>query len=265
MPDTDNGPWQIVAQLRQWAEATPWCQWVELAGSLGRDAGDARSDVDAGIGVAADHPFAQARDEAIAAARSFAVVADDLVQPLSSDPPADHLVIQYEDGRQLSLVVSLGRLRPGLPPGSQAAFDRTGQLAEPWRPDSLTASPDQLREWAFLAWWALLDVSKHSARLSLWRALTSLDEARGLTWKLHAASLGVDYPAFGPVSVENAGRPAPGGIEHSMPARPDPGLILAAAKALATVLGPLTTDLDVERIRRLATAQLATPQESVAH
>lgn len=256
MPDLESGPWQLVAQLKDWAEATSWCQWLELAGSLGRGAGDARSDVDAGIGVDSGQPFAEARDEAYAAATAFAPVADSLIQSLSSDPRVDHLVIQYEDGRQLSLVVSLGHLRPGLPPGARAPFDRSGQLSTPWRPDSLTASPDQLREWAFLAWWALLDVTKHSERRSLWRALTSLDEARGLTWKLHAASQGVDYPAFGPVSVENAGKPAPDGVEHSLPARPDPTLILAAAKALVTALRPLSTGLDVDRIQRLAIEQL---------
>lgn len=258
MPDYDSGPWQIVAQLRDWAEATPWCQWLELAGSLGRGAGDQLSDVDAGIGVDRDYPFTRAREEALAAATAFSPVADSLIQPFGTDPaPSDHVIIQYADGRALSLVLSLGHLRPGLPPGAQATFDRTGQLAKPWQPDSFTASPAQQHEWAFLAWLALSDVTKHIRRGSLWRALTSLDQARNLAWKLHAASLGVDYPSFGPISVANAGLPAPGGMEHSLPARPDRALLLAAATALSVLLDNLTCDLNVEGIHRLAAAGLS--------
>lgn len=100
MPDYDSGPWQIVAQLRDWAEATPWCQWLELAGSLGRGAGDQLSDVDAGIGVDRDYPFTRAREEALAAAMAFSPVADSLIQPFGTDPaPSDHVIIQYADGR----------------------------------------------------------------------------------------------------------------------------------------------------------------------
>ena len=256
MPDSDGDPWQLVAQLRVWAAATPWCLWVELAGSLGRGAGDARSDVDAGIGVDAGKSFTEARDEAVAAASTFAAVADTLIQPFGTDPPADHLAIQYTDGRQLSLVVTPAHLRPGLPPGALALFDRSGQLSNPWSPDSLTASPSQVREWAFLAWWALLDVTKHTKRQTMWRALTALDEARSLTWKLHAASLGVDYPVFGPVSVENAGLPAPPGLDRSLPAEPDPVLLYAAAQVLAAALRPLTAGSDVDAIGRLARQRL---------
>ena len=171
---------------------------------------------------------------------------------MRSDPPVDHLIIQYEDGRQLSLVVSPGHLRPGLPPGARAPFDRTGQLAAAWHPDSLKATQRELREWGFLAWWALLDVVKHTERRTLWRAVTALDEARGLTWKLHAAALGVDYPMFGAVSVDNANLAAPQGLEKSLPARLDPAAITAGARALAATLAPLTADLDVDRIHRLA-------------
>lgn len=261
MRDGESGPWQIVAQLRSWAEATPWCLWLQLAGSLGRGAGDARSDVDAGIGIDASRPFVQARDEALAASRAFAVVAETLIQPFGSDPPADHLAVQYADGRQLSLVVCLAHLRPGLPPGAQSLFDRTGQLSNSWSPESLTASPEQQREWAFLAWWTLLDVVKHTERGTLWRALTSLDEARSLTWKLHAASLGVEYPTFGAVSVENAGLPAPTGLARSLPARPEPTLVLAATQALAAALEPLSAGLDVGRIHQIATHRLAGDHE----
>lgn len=257
MTTAGAGPWQLVDQLRSWALATDWCQWLELAGSLGRGGGDELSDVDAGIGVNSGYPFPAALDEALLAVQAFAPVADHLIQPLGTQAePADHLVIQYRDGRQLSLVVTLAHLRPGLPPGAQALFDRTDQLATPCRPGSLTASRAQQREWAFLGWWALSDVAKHATRRKVWRAMTALDEARSVTWKLHAAFLGVDYPMFGAISVENADLPAPHGIEASLPTGLDTTAILAAARALSCVLDPLTAHLTVAGIRQAALGRL---------
>lgn len=49
-----DGPSELVAQLADWAQDTAWVDWLELAGSLGRGAGDHWSDVDAGIGVNPD-------------------------------------------------------------------------------------------------------------------------------------------------------------------------------------------------------------------
>ena len=217
-------PWQLVARLREWAAATPWCSWLELAGSLGRGAGDAWSDVDAGLGVDAGFGFDAARDEALAAARGFGQVADSLVQSLgTAAAPAEHLIVQQRR--------------------------RT-------RPASIAASPAQRREWAFLAWWALGDVAKHARRGSLWRALGSLDEARGVAWKLHAAALGVDYPGFGAVSVENAGLAAPAALHRTLPTGVDAAAIRNAAAALAGILAGLTADLAVGGVRQAAIARL---------
>lgn len=122
----------------------------------------------------------------------------------------------------------------------------------------------QQREWAFLVWWALGDVVKHTRRGSLWRALSCLDEARALAWKLHAASLAVEYPDFGAVSVENAGLPAPARMQESLPARAEAGIILGAARALADVLGALTADLDVSGLQQIVTVRLAGGQSMSA-
>jgi hypothetical protein len=117
---------------------------VPVAGTRGitrRDSGDELSDVDAGLGVDDSIPFAVARDRTLTAARAFAPVADHLVQALgTAGEPADHLAVQYQDGRQLSLVPTPGRLRPGLPPGARALLDRDGRPSAPWQPDSLTAA-----------------------------------------------------------------------------------------------------------------------------
>lgn len=249
----DTGPWRLAHQLNQWAEATPWVEWLELSGSLGRGAGDELSDVDAGIGVSELEPLEVLRNRALTAVRQFAAVADDLVQPLG---PGDHLVVQYADGRQLSLVVFPASFRQGLPPGATALVDRTGALAEPRRPGSADATPDQLREWAFLAWWGLADVGKHARRGRVWRAITSLNEVRDLAWRLHAAELGVDYPLFGAVSVENADLPAPQAISATLPASDRPADILAAARATGEVLAPLTAHHRVDGVRAVALDRL---------
>ena len=244
-------------RLRRWADATSWCEWLELAGSLGRGAGDDWSDVDAGCGVAAGQDLDAARDDALAAVREFGPVADTLVQSLATPAePAEHVVVQYTDGRQLSLVVMPATQRRGLPPGAQVLLDRTGRLANAWQPGSFAATPEQRREWAFLAWWALGDVAKHARRGSLWRAVGSLDEARNHAWRLHAAALGVDYPVFGAVSVENAGLRAPQGLEATLPRDLDPASIRRAAGALAGILTGLSEDLDVSGVRQAALARL---------
>lgn len=254
-----SGPWEIVESLTRWAEGTPWCDWLELAGSLGRGAGDALSDIDAGLGVElAGASYEDRRDTALAAARTFAVVADEHIQHLGSpERPADHLVLQYADGRQLSLVVTPAENRPGLPPGAKALVDRSGRLSQPYEPPVLRATDEQRREWAFLAWWALSDVAKHAGRGLVWRALEALHEARTGAWRLHAAVAGIDYPSFGAVSAENADVPAPPGIELTLPAAAAPDAIFAAARALAVVLEPLTAPYHVDGVRAEALRRLA--------
>ncbi|SEF15721.1 hypothetical protein [Jiangella alba] len=257
------GPWEIVDALTSWARRTPWCDWVELAGSLGRGAGDELSDVDAGLGVLLDGAtYDDRRDAALAAARGYAVVAGELIQHLGSpERPADHLVLQYADGRQLSLVVMAADSRPGLAAGSQAVFDRSGRLAAPFAPPALNAGHEQRREWAFLGWWGLADVAKHAGRGRVWRAIESLHEVRTYVWQLHGAELGVDYPGFGAVSVQNADLPEPAGLAATLPSAAEPAAVLAAARALGHVLEPLAAPHAVDGVRAEALRRLgpATP------
>jgi hypothetical protein len=250
----DTGPWRLVDQLTTWAEDVAWCEWLELAGSLGRGAGDEISDVDAGLGVADSVPYGAARDQALAAVLELSPVADSIVQPYGDG--IDHLIVQYADGRQLSLVVSPAARRAGLPPGSLPLLDRSGVLQRPWAPDSLVASLDQQREWAFLAWWGLGDAAKHTGRGSVWRALQSLQQVRDLVWQLYASALDVDDPGFGPVSVANAGFPAPAGIEATLAGTADPVEILRAAVALAAVLDPLAAPFACVALRAIVLGRL---------
>jgi hypothetical protein len=249
---------ELLGSIERWAGATEWCRWLELAGSLGRGAGDELSDIDAGIGVDLEAlSYDQARSAALAAARTFAPVSDELIQALGTEAePRDHLIVQYGDGRQLSLVVMDARARPGLPPEARAVLDRDGTLARPWRPAVYEADAAVRREWAFLAWISLGDCARHLVRGRRWRAVAALQEARAETWKLIAAELGVGYPGFGSVSVDSAGLAPPPELEHSLPGDLRPESILAAADALARTLAPLSRELDVAGVEQATRARL---------
>jgi hypothetical protein len=110
------------------------------------------------------------------------------------------------------------------------------------------ATDEQRREWAFLGWWGLSDVAKHARRGNVWRALESLAETRTHAWRLYAADVGVVYPIFGAVSVENAGIPAPEGMSRTL-AVADTSSIMDAAREMAEVLEPLAAGLDVSGVR----------------
>jgi hypothetical protein len=263
MSATGSGPWGIVDRLSGWARHTSWCEWLELGGSLAAGRGDQYSDVDAGLGVGREIDLATACTAVVEAAATFATVADSLRQNLGVAPsPAWHVIVQYEDGRQLSLVVLEAANRAGAPPGSRVLFDRFGRLTEPWLPQQLVASADELREWAFLAWLNLGDAAKHSRRGKVWRAVHSLEQARDCVWKLYAASRGLDYPSFGPVAVETAELPPPRGIEDSYPRDIAVPSIRTAARCLAVVLGPLTEGLSVGGVRAVTEGSLSVGWDS---
>ncbi|MCD0444986.1 hypothetical protein LO763_15320 [Glycomyces sp. A-F 0318] len=235
----ETGPWALVAALNAWALDTDWVDWVEIGGSLGRGAGDELSDVDAGIGVRglADRPGRV--DEALDAARGLAPLAAALVQQW--DGGAAHLLCAYRDGRQLSLVVLDEAVRTGLPPQAIAAVDKSGRLARALDRDRWDPDEAAVREWAFLAWIAIGDAARHRLRDHPWRALASLTEARDRLWRLHAHALGLVYPEFGAVTVENAEAEPPQGIERTHPRDLSPGELRRALAATGGLLAPYTS------------------------
>lgn len=241
-------PAELVRRLTDWAAGQPWVDWLELGGSLGRGAGDAWSDLDAGIGVTGDDLEAR-REEAVRAVSAFAPVAGTLIQDWQA---GSHCIVAYADGRQLSLVVAPADFRSGRPPESLALLDRTGRLAEPVPVERLATAPETLAEWGFLAWIAIGDAARHAVRGHRWRALRSLTEGRDLVWQLWGADRGVVHPAFGVVSVENAGLPEPPGIHATHPADLDQESLLDAAEALGRVLSRLRDDHEelAESVRR---------------
>jgi hypothetical protein len=231
----------LLQHLLDAAEAEPAFRWLELGGSLARDAGDELSDIDAGLGIAdADWPAAVSLVEETI--RQAGPAADAFRQPFPGKDGGSgwHLFTLYESGLQLSLVVLPSSWRLGLPPLAVALYDADGQLARPWTPDAATASPETAREWACLGWLALGDLVKYLDRGSVWEAHARLEEARAQVWKLWALAISASYPAFGLTSVlDTPGWTVPDGIDATA-AGLRPAALLDAATTMAGLLEQVT-------------------------
>jgi hypothetical protein len=215
-------------------------RWLELGCSVAGGRGDEWSDLDLGLGAVPDAGGGLAVD-AVAAAedlvRSLGPVTDLLVHELPGRSRHRRIAAELATGVQVDLVVFPAGDRPGLPPGSVALVDKDGTLAHAWRPDALgPPGAAELREWAFLGWWALSDVAKYLARGSLLEAAERLAEARRLALQLHAAAQGVDYPRFGLTAILDAPAPAvPMWLEETY-APAEPATLAAAAGAAIRLL-----------------------------
>jgi hypothetical protein len=82
---------------------------------------------------------------------------------------------------------------------------------------------------------ALLDIDKHLRRGSLWEALTTLEKARSLLLKHHAAATAVSDPEYGITSILDYGGTLPRELESTV-ARLDAAEIRDAASAVAELL-----------------------------
>jgi hypothetical protein len=164
--------------------------------------------------------------------RGLGATVDVLEQP---DQERPYFFAQYEDGSQLDLVVLPASRSQGRAPQAVVLLDRDGIFLRPWEPRSLHVQPGELREWAFLAWLALANLTKYLRRGSLWEARAQLEEARTQLLRLHAARLGIAYPGFGLTSILDAEAPLPDGLEATL-AGLDEAELRRAAGALADLL-----------------------------
>jgi hypothetical protein len=162
---------------------------------------------------------------------------------------------QYADGTQLDLAVVAQadidtRHRDGGAPdfipvyqaGSRAPSQAPASGTQPdGRPQAAYAvSGDQVREWAFLGWCALIDTDKYLRRGSLWEAHDRLHLARHHIWALWAAAQGAMYPWHGLSQVldHDPGK-LPPGIESTI-AGLDTADLRRAARASAAVLAAVS-------------------------
>jgi hypothetical protein len=147
--------------------------------------------------------------------------------------PADRLIrrifAQFADGTQLDLAVmaeaevrrgdaapdfvSLYRAAWPPDPGMPAANSQAGDEPAP----AYAVAGEQVREWAFLGWCALIDADKYLRWGSLWEAHSRLHEARHHIWALWAAATGSLYPWHGLSQVlDHDPRNLPPGIQSTV-------------------------------------------------
>ena len=250
---------RIMTGLADRCEAWPLVTSLLVGCSIGRGAADALSDIDAALGVGAEPGAAGAgRVEAaealvVAALPQLGPLVDVLRQPArGADQGRRRIFAQFADGTQLDLAVVAqadidARRRDGGAPDFIALYEAAeGQDVPPAAegdgrtggelPAAYAVTGDQVREWAFLGWCALIDADKYLRRGSLWEAHNRLHQARHHIWALWAAAQGALYPWHGLSQVlDHDPENLPPGIESTL-AGLDAAELRRATRASAEVL-----------------------------
>ena len=261
LPDDLAAQRRVMAALAERCAAWPLAASLLVGCSLGRGAADALSDIDAALGV--DAPRGEPGAARVETVEAMVAAALPELGPLvdvlrQRTGPADQHVrrifAQFADGTQLDLAVVAEaeiddrRRRGGAPdfvplyqasaPQNSSAPDAAGPAgaAASGPPAAYAVTGEQVREWAFLGWCALIDIDKYLRRGSLWEADTRLHEARHRIWALWAAAQGAFYPWHGLSQVlDHDQGNLPPGIESTV-ATFDAADLRRAARASAAVL-----------------------------
>jgi len=267
LPDELAAQRRVMAGLADRCEAWPLVTSLQVGCSLGRGAADALSDIDAALGVnaacgAAGAGRVEAVEAMVVAALPGLGTLVDVLRHRSG--PADQWVrrifAQFADGTQLDLAVVAeaqiqARRRGGgapdfillyqapAPPGSgepDARMPAAGSAPRGELPAAYAVTGEQVREWAFLGWCALIDTDKYLRRDSLWEAHSQLHEARRHIWALWAAAHGALYPWHGLSQVlDHDPGNLPPGIESTV-AGLDAADLRRAARASTGILAAVS-------------------------
>jgi hypothetical protein len=251
---------RVMAGLIEFCEVTPLVTSLSVGCSLGRGAADALSDIDAALGIAAECGSAGAGQVqavevmVVAALPGLGALVDVLRHRVG---PAGRLIrrifAQFADGTQLDLAIMAetevrrGAAAPdfvplyqaGGPPDAAIPAGNSQVGDEPAPAYAVTG--EQVREWAFHGWCALIDADKYLRRGSQWEAHNRLHEARHHIWALWAAATGALYPWHGLSQVlDHDPRDLPPGIESTV-AGLDTADLRRATRASATLLTKVST------------------------
>jgi hypothetical protein len=263
LPDELAAQRSVLTGLLDRSEKWPQVTSLVVGCSLGRGAGDELSDIDGAMGVDAEPGEAGAEPVRATVAMLVAALPElgapvDILLHRVGDPDqwVQRIFAQFADGTQLDLVVVADaeiekRLRAGgapdfirlyrapARPGSAEPDDETqpgGSASSSEPPAAYAVTGEQVREWAFHGWCALIDADKYLRRGSLWEAHSRLHEARHYIWALWAAAHGALYPRHGLSQVlDHDPENLPPGIESTVAGLDAPGL-RRAARASANVL-----------------------------
>ncbi len=204
---------RLMAGLLGYCEAAPSVTSLLVGCSLGRGAADGLSDIDGALGVLTDAGTAGApmvlavEAGLVSALPDLGPVVDVLRHRYG---PADRFIrrifAQFGDRSQLDLTIMAdAEIRDGAAarPDTVWLYDTAGQSAGPAPAKAgqpgvgYAVAGEQIREWAFLGWCALIDLDKYVRRGSLWEAHNRLHHARDHIWALWAAATGALYPWHG--------------------------------------------------------------------
>jgi len=200
--------------------ADPQWRFLELSCSVVRGAGDCYSDLDLGLG-ARDESWPDCLQSIDQLVSPLGDVVDILHHQIAEwgDRPHQRTFVQYSNGVQLDLVTFPVPPSIGISLQSIALYDPDGRRRQPVTSPNMQADPGQIREWAFLGWTALADLTKYLRRGSLWEAMQRLHEARTQVWRLWAVAHDVPYPLFGLTAVlDEPQAGVPPGIETTVAA-----------------------------------------------
>ncbi|HEX4830483.1 MAG TPA: hypothetical protein VH478_05255 [Trebonia sp.] len=248
---------RALAELARWCEGWPLALALAVGCSLGRGAADALSDIDGALGLDAPPGEAGAATVGMMEARVAAALPElgPVVDVLRHqvERPGQHIrrvFAQFADGTQLDLAILAlagieARHAGGGAPDFVWLYRADGVAGDglaaggPVADDARVAyavTGEQVREWAFLGWCALIDADKYLRRGSAWEAHARLEEARNHVWALWAAARGAMYPWHGLSQVlDQDPADLPPGIEATV-AGLDLAALRAAARACASVL-----------------------------
>jgi len=264
---------RIMAALVDRCEVWPLAITLVVGCSLGRGAADELSDIDAALGVDAERGEAgagrveTAEGMLVAALPEMGTLVDVLRHQV--ERPGEwirRIFAQFADGTQLDLAIVAAsqiaeRFRAGGAPDFVTLYQAPvpsagGDAPSGDAPGAETAAAyavtgDQVREWAFDGWCALIDADKYLRRGSLWEAHSRLHEARHRIWVLWAAAHGAMYPWHGLSQVlDHDPGSLPPGIESTVAGLDAVGLRRAArasagilAEVSASAAGRYPTDL----------------------
>ncbi len=215
-----------IAALLTFCETSTAVSSLSVGCSIGRGAGDELSDIDAAIGVTAPRGVAgtQQIDEVEEQLIDALPRLGNLVDVLRSGSDDSDFAIrkvfaQFGDRVQLDLAIiaEVAVRRGDAAPDFVPLYWQEAAPATTRGRSAYEVPGDQLRQWAFHGWRALLDADKYLRRGSMWEAHERLHEARERIWMLWAAARGTSYPWHGLSQVlDDSPHQLPPGIEGTV-------------------------------------------------
>lgn len=216
----------VLLRLLDAVEADPDVRAFRVRGSIARGSADEHSDLDTRIWIS-DDKYEAVLCRLPAVVRSIGPVIDILFET----PGSPYLFVQFTDGTQLELSSGRASEASDRDYGVVVLVDRDGMWSEPYEPSPVWDE----KLWLGWAWIALIKVDKYLRRDSLWEALATLEEARSLLLRHHAATTGMRDPQYGVASILDYGGKLPEGLTSTV-ARLDPADIRRAGYACAQLL-----------------------------